>query len=505
MKCGHAGHGCHSAPRWGQREFGVETPSMADHRDDAIIMTNVGRGGAINRRMLALWLQRSTRLLPFADAASPTLPLSRLLRLALIQVSVGISLTLLVGTLNRVLIVELRVPAGLVGIMLSLPLLFAPLRALVGHRSDNHQSALGLRRIPYIFRGTMVQFGGLALMPFALLVLAGSLQANMAPAWVGQSTAALAILLVGAGIHITQTVGLALATDLAPEADQPNVVGLMYVMLLVGSIASALLFGALLADFTPGRLIQVIQGSAVVTVILNFVALWKQEPRRPHYLRTAPEPVAPGFRQSWDRYAAQPDAVPRLVAVGLGTLAFSMADILLEPYGGQVLGLGVGATTKLTASFAGGALIGFTLASRILSRGADPFRMAAAGAVVGIPAFMIVIAAAPLQATELFVLGVILTGFGSGLFGHGTLTASMNAAPKDQVGMAMGAWGTVQATAAGMGAALAGIIRDVVAAQALPMPWPVAANGYVAVYMLEIGLLLSTLLAIGPLLRQRKV
>ena len=279
----------------------------------------------------------------------------------------------------------------------------------------------------------------------------------------------------------------------------------MYVMLFVGSIALALLFGALLADFTPGRLIQVIQGSAVITVILNFVALWKQEPRRPHYLRTAPEPVAPGFRQSWDRYAAQPDAVPRLVAVGLGTLAFSMADILLEPYGGQVLGLGVGATTKLTASFAGGALIGFTLASRILSRGADPFRMAAAGAVVGIPAFMIVIAAAPLQATELFVLGVILTGFGSGLFGHGTLTASMNAAPKDQVGMAMGAWGTVQATAAGMGAALAGIIRDVVAAQALPMPWPVAANGYVAVYMLEIGLLLSTLLAIGPLLRQRKV
>ena len=227
MKCRHAGHGCHIAPRWGQREFGVLQPSMANNREHATTMAGPGRGGAINRRMLGLWLQRSTRLLPFADAASPTLPLSRLLRLALIQVSVGMSLTLLVGTLNRVMIVELRVPAGLVGIMLSLPLLFAPLRALVGHKSDNHQSALGLRRIPYIFRGTMVQFGGLALMPFALLVLAGSMQANMAPAWVGQSTAALAILLVGAGIHITQTVGLALATDLAPEADQPNVVGLM--------------------------------------------------------------------------------------------------------------------------------------------------------------------------------------------------------------------------------------------------------------------------------------
>jgi BCD family chlorophyll transporter-like MFS transporter len=466
-----------------------------------MVVGRPGSGGAISRRMVGFLLQRGTRLLPFADAASADLPLGRLLRLALIQVSVGMSLTLLVGTLNRVMIVELRVPAGLVGVMLSLPLLFAPLRALVGHRSDNHQSALGLRRIPYIFRGTAVQFGGLALMPFALLVLAGSMQSAMAPAWVGQSTAALSILLVGAGIHITQTVGLALATDLAPEADQPNVVGLMYVMLLVGSIVSALVFGALLVDFTPGRLIQVIQGSAMVTVFLNFIALWKQEPRQPRRPANAPPPDVPTFRQSWDSYAAHPNAVPRLVTVGLGTLAFSMADILLEPYGGQVLGLGVGTTTKLTAAFAGGSLLGFMLASRVLSRGVDPFRMAVAGAATGIPAFMIIIASAPLQAPGLFAFGVMLTGLGAGLFGHGTLTATMKFAPKDQVGMAMGAWGTVQATAAGAGAALAGIIRDLVSARALPMPWPLAANGYIAVYMIEIWLLLATLIAVMPLLR----
>jgi BCD family chlorophyll transporter-like MFS transporter len=477
---------------------------MANQPDSTTLDAPIARGGAINRRMMGVWLQRSTRLLPFADAASETLPLGRLLRLALIQVSVGMSLTLLVGTLNRVMIVELRVPAGLVGIMLSLPLLFAPLRAFVGHKSDNHVSALGLRRIPYIFRGTMVQFGGLALMPFALLVLAGSLQANMAPKWVGQSTAALAILLAGAGIHITQTVGLALATDLAPEKDQPNVVGLMYVMLLIGSIVSALAFGAFLVDFTPGRLIQVIQGSAVLTVFLNFIALWKQEPRRPRHLRTEPEPVSPTFRQSWEAYAAQHNAVPRLVAVGLGTLAFGMADVLLEPYGGQVLGLGVGATTKLTATFAGGSLLGFTLASRILSRGVDPFRMAVAGAIIGIPSFMIVIAAAPLQATGLFAFGVFLMGFGAGLFGHGTLTATMQFAQRDQIGMAMGAWGTVQATAAGLGAASAGIIRDVVSNRGLPMPWPATANGYIAVYMIEIWLLLCTLIAVVPLLRDDK-
>ncbi|MBC7505269.1 MAG: MFS transporter, partial [Sandarakinorhabdus sp.] len=256
--------------------------------------------------------------------------------------------------------------------------------------------------------------------------------------------------------------------------------------------------------FTPGRLIQVIQGSALVTVVLNFVALWKQEPRVPRHLRAVQPPEPPAFRDSWNSYAAQKDAVPRLVAVGLGTLAFSMADILLEPYGGQVLGLGVGATTKLTATFAGGSLIGFTLASRILSRGGDPFRMAVYGAMVGIPALMMVIASASMQSTGVFAFGVMLMGFGSGLFGHGTLTATMNYAPRDQIGMAMGAWGTVQATAAGLGAASAGIIRDVVGAKALPMPWPVAANGYIAVYMLEIGLLLATLLAAMPLMRKRK-
>jgi BCD family chlorophyll transporter-like MFS transporter len=173
------------------------------------------------------------RFLPFAEAASDVLPLSRLLRLSLFQISVGMALVLLVGTLNRVMIVELHVPASLVAVMVSLPLLFAPFRALIGFKSDVHRCELGWRRVPYLWRGTMLQFGGFAIMPFALLVLAGAGQSAQAPAWVGQLGAGLAFLMVGAGLHITQTVGLALATDLARPEDRPNVVGLMYVMLLV--------------------------------------------------------------------------------------------------------------------------------------------------------------------------------------------------------------------------------------------------------------------------------
>ncbi|TVP79516.1 MAG: MFS transporter, partial [Gemmatimonadales bacterium] len=89
-----------------------------------------------------------TKWLPFADAASEELPLGRLLRLALFQVSVGMALTLLVGTLNRVMIVELGVAALVVSAMEALPLLLAPFRALIGFRSDVHRSVFGWRRVP---------------------------------------------------------------------------------------------------------------------------------------------------------------------------------------------------------------------------------------------------------------------------------------------------------------------------------------------------------------------
>src|SRR6056300_86051 len=98
------------------------------------------------RQFARSWGQLSPRLLPFADVATPDLSLGRLLRLSLFQVTVGMALVLLMGTLNRVMIVELDVSAALVAGMLALPLLFAPFRTLVGFKSDEHRSALGWRR-----------------------------------------------------------------------------------------------------------------------------------------------------------------------------------------------------------------------------------------------------------------------------------------------------------------------------------------------------------------------
>ena len=444
------------------------------------------------------WRRLGPQMLPFADAASRELPLSRILRLSLFQVTVGMSMVLLTGTLNRVMILELGVPAGFVSLMVALPLIFAPFRALIGFRSDHHRSFLGWRRVPYIWFGTMLQFGGLAIMPFALLVMGPD--AN-GPQWVGALGAGLAFLLVGAGLHTTQTAGLALATDLAPPEMRPRVVALLYVMLLVGMVGSAIVLGALLGDYRPVRLIQVIQGCALITFVVNSAALWKQEPRDPS--RTDVAKAQPSFREAWDAFLSGGRASRLLVAVGLGSAAFSMQDILLEPYGGEILHLSVGATTSLTALLAGGSLAGFALAARRLTRGGDPFRLSGFGALAGIAGFAIILFAGPLDLPLMFRLGTVCIGFGSGLFAVGTLTAAMGLSQGRQSGMALGAWGSVQATASGLAILVGGVMRDSIGAlaksgalgEALQTP----ATGYGVVYQIEIILLFATLIAIGPL------
>jgi len=439
------------------------------------------------------------RFLPFADAATPELPLGRLVRLSLFQVSVGMAAVLLTGTLNRVMIVELGVPASIVALMVALPILFAPVRALIGHRSDTYRSHLGWRRVPFIWMGTLLQFGGFAIMPFALLVLSGGGEAALP--FAGEIGAALAFLLVGAGLHTTQTAGLALACDLSTEESRPRVVALLYVMLLLGMLLSALVFSVALSDYSHVLLIQVVQGAALVTVALNLVALWKQEARDP--AATSFDRRRPAFREAWRALSSSSQAQRLLVTVGLGTAAFAMQDVLLEPYGGEVLHLGVGATTLLTALLAGGTLVGVGLAARALRGGADPCRLGALGALCGIPAFSLVVGSAPLGSADMFFVGAALIGLGGGLFSVGMLTAAMELARRTETGIVLGAWGAVQATAAGLAIAAGGLLRDTVAgaSAALGPAFASPEAAYGVVYHVEIALLFATLVAIGPLVR----
>jgi len=443
--------------------------------------------------------------MPFADAASENLSLAKLLRLSLFQISVGMATVLLVGTLNRVMIVELGVSAFWVALMVALPVLVAPFRAFLGYRSDTHKSAIGWKRVPYIWFGSLWQFGGLAIMPFALLVLSGDTMGG--PAWVGVPAAAIAFIMTGLGLHLTQTAGLVLAADQADADKRPRVVALLYVMFLVGMGLSSIVIGTLLRNFDPIHLIQVIQGAAVLTLVLNLIALWKQEQVAPMTKEERAEP-RPDFSRAWADLAAQPSVKRLIIVIALGTAAFTMQDVLLEPFGGEILGLSVSATTMLTGAWALGALIGFGFASRWLSRGVDTFMIGARGILIGIAAFSAVVISEPFQSALLFFIGAGLIGLGGGLFAVSTLTAAMMIPVKGASGrgLALGAWGAAQATATGVAIALGGSIKDIISTLAengaLGDALNRAGTGYSVVYHIEIGLLFATLVALGPLVRR---
>lgn len=443
------------------------------------------------------WTKLSVHMLPFADAASPSLSLAKLLRLSLFQVAVGMATVMLLGTLNRVMIVELGVAAWLVAAMVALPVLIAPFRALLGFRSDNRRSAVGWKRVPYLWFGTLWQMGGLAVMPFALIVLSGD--QTVGPLWAGEVLAALSFLMTGIGLHMTQTAGLALASDLSDEDNRPRVVALLYVMFLLGMAVSAVIIGWLLADFSKLRLIQVLQGTALVTMGLNLIALWKQERMRPMSREERAAPM-PRFGKAWHDFTRQGQIGRLLVVVFLGTLAFAMQDVLLEPYGGEVLEMSVSSTTLLTAAWALGALIGFAVAARWLKADVNTYRIAARGIVIGVGAFCAVILSAPMGSPALFFAGSLAIGLGSGLFAVAMLTAAM-VVPVEGAsgrGLALGAWGAAQATAAGLGIALGGGLKDLAE---LATASSAASFGYSVVYHTEIALLFVTLIALGPLVR----
>ncbi len=442
--------------------------------------------------------------MPFADAASEGLPMWQLLRLGLFQVSVGMAAVLLLGTLNRVMIVELSVPTSVVALMIALPVVSAPFRAMLGHTSDNHKSWIGWKRIPYLWFGSLWQMGGLAIMPFALIVLSGD-QIH-GPEWAGEALAGLAFLMTGIGMHMTQTAGLALASDRATDETRPKVVALLYVMFLLGMAVSAVILGWLLRDYEPTLLIRVVQGCAVVTMVLNMVALWKQEKVRPMTAKEMAE-VRPIFMEGWRDLMAGGDAGRILLVVVLGTIGFQMQDVLLEPYGAEILGLSVGNTTWLTACNALGALVGFILAGRWLSQGHDMYRMAARGLLVGVAAFLAVMFAAPLGSVAMFYAGAICIGLGAGLFAVSTLTAAM-ALPEQGMagrGLVLGAWGAAQATAAGLSIAIGGGLRDAAGTYAmaghLGDVFVTPTFGYAFVYQIEIVVLFATMIALGPLVR----
>jgi len=256
-------------------------------------------------------------------------------------------------------------------------------------------------------------------------------------------------------------------------------------------------------------LIQVVQGAAVMTLVLNLVAVWRQE-----FIHNSVEvnglEQKDGFLLTWKRFIEERRISSLIWVVFLGTLAFAMQDVLLEPYGGQILGLSVSATTLLTGLWAFGSLLGLAIAARKATRVKSPISNTMKALLVGIVGFSAIIFSSPMQIPLLYFIGTTLIGLGTGLFSVSLLTLAMSFSSDDRVGrgLILGSWGAAQALGAGLGIAIGGILRDIINQLALSgvfgKTFESDATGYLFVYHLEILIIFITLISLGSLSQELK-
>ncbi|NJL94524.1 MAG: BCD family MFS transporter [Anaerolineae bacterium] len=413
---------------------------------------------------------------------------ARVIRLGLIQFGIGLSLAPISGTLNRVLITDLKIPAVAVGLLIGLHYFVSPVRVMIGYRSDKARSS-GRWRTPYVVLGVMLTFGGLVCAPFALILLSGD---GVLGFWPALLICAAIFICYGVGINILETVYLALVSDITPPEDRGKVITVLWVMLILGTVVSAVVVSAMLVNYSHKLLIQVMQSSAVIFVLLTVVALWGQERLRADgtvISRVEAVRVRLSLRESIQRLSEQ-DLLKALFAmIFIATLAFATHDVLLEPYGGQVLGMSVAETMQLTALWGVMTIGGVGSAGWMLWRKLSPALLIGFGCTVGLVGFALISLASQAAAGESFRLGIAMISLGRGIFLVGSVILVMSLTDISHAGLFLGVWGIVQGLAQGVGVIGGGLVRDV--AQYV---FDDVALGYTAVYLTSLSLLLLVVL-----------
>ena len=418
-------------------------------------------------------------------------------RLGLFQLGIGLSLAPITGTLNRVLIDEMSISAAAVALLISMHYFVSPVRAVIGYRSDKSRS-LGKWRTPYIVLGVMLTYGGLALAPFALILLGGG---GSIPFWAAMLICIGIFVGYGAGVSIVETVYLALVSDITPKEDRGKVLSVLWVMLVVGTVISAIIVSGLLVEYSHGLLIKVMQGSAIAFVLLTVVALWQQEQLNPDgSIKSDLETVR--IRLSlWEsiQMLGKEQLLKGLFGViFIATMAFATHDVLLEPYGGQVLGMSVSDTMGLTALWGMATIVGVSLAAYMLWRKKAPVLLITAGCIVGLVGFAVISIASDVTLVGPFRVGVAFISIGRGLFLVGSIILVMSLTDVSHAGLFLGIWGIVQAMAQGMGTIGGGIVRDLAQYQTGSV-----VLGYTVVYTGSLLLLLIVILILAFRLGKR--
>ena len=374
-----------------------------------------------------------------------------ILRLGLAQMSLGAIIVLMTSTLNRIMVVELALPALVPGLLVGLHYAMQLSRPGWGHWSD-----LSRRRTPWIIGGmTVLALGGF------LAALGVAIGASLPVP--GLVLSVLAYALIGAGAGASGTSVLAfLAASTAPRR-RAAAATIIWLMMIFGIAATAGIVGSLLDPYSPARLLTIVACVSVGAVVLTSLAVLGLE-RGASAFPSAPggrQPLRAGIAEIW----AEPQARRFTQFVFLSMTAYFMQELILEPYAGLVFSFTPGQSTSLSGAQNGGVFVGM-LAVGIAATGLGlgSLRAWVVAGCVGSAATLLGIAViGPLQMNLILPLTILL-GFCNGVFAVAAIGAMMALAGQgraDREGTRMGLWGAAQAIAAGVGGLVGAVAVDV--------------------------------------------
>jgi BCD family chlorophyll transporter-like MFS transporter len=377
------------------------------------------------------------------------------LRLAFFPIAYGLSGALIGGTLNRIMIVELALPATLIAILFAVPLLVSPARIWLGYRSDGFP-ILGRRREPYILLG-------------GVLIGLGILSAvQVAVNTQGISTILLvggfgAFLLYGIGRNLSHNTYQALVSDRFSGPARTQAVTLYEVATLVGAVMGAGFLGRALEVYEAPRLVSLSVTVAVVVVALAVFAAIGQEPKTAVVQTAAEKARQTPFTQVFKEVVWSDPQVRLFFILVLFTFVGTLAqDVLLEPYGALVLNMQVGDTSRLTQFWGVGILISMLLSGLLLLRLLGSLRLMRIGLVVSAFSFLGLILVGASQNVGAFRSLVLVMGLGTGLAGAGMLSGVISFTTPIRAGMLIGVWGVANQVGHAVGSIMGGTTVDIV-------------------------------------------
>lgn len=407
-----------------------------------------------------------------------------IVRLGLVQTGLGAVVVLTTSTLNRVMVVELALPAALPGALVALHYALQVLRPAFGHGSDHDA-----RRVPWIVGGMAALCLGGWLAAVATALMAGHLL-------IGITLAVAAFGLIGGGVGAAGTALLVLLAERTDEPRRAAAATTVWVMMIAGFILTTALAGHWLDPFSPLRLVAVsggVSAGAMLLTVLGIVGMAAPAPAGP----SAPGlPLRAAFIEVWSDTQARRFALFVFVSM----LAYSAQDLILEPFAGAVFSFSPGATTQLSGLQHAGTLAGMVLVP-LIGAVFSPARrhtigwivagcLASALALLGLAAAALAGPPWPLRAT-VFVLGV--TNGAYAVAAIGAMMTLVRRGDGRRAGLRMGFWGAAQALGFGLGGFLGTLASDVAHAM---LAAPRAA--YAAVFVGEAALfVVAALMAIG--------